>query len=65
MAILGSYAFSIMKAMSTTCVKSNEIGKINAVLSAVESLLPTGVIYVYTKIWEVIRFKEMSIELRN
>ena len=53
MAILGSYAFSIMKAMSTTCVKSNEIGKINAVLSAVESLLPTGVIYVYTELWKV------------
>ena len=50
-----------MKAMSTTCVNSNEIGKINAVLSAVESLLPTGVIYVYTKTWEVLTITTLSV----
>ena len=52
--ILGPYAFSIIKAMSASCVPATELGKINALLSAIESLLPAGIGQVYATIWKVI-----------
>ena len=51
---LSSYSFSIIKAMSVMCVSSGELGKINAVLSALESLFPLVAVQGYTSIWKVI-----------
>ena len=51
---LSSYSFSIIKAMSVMCVSSGELGKINAVLSALESLFPLVAVQGYTSIWRVI-----------
>ena len=51
---LSSYSFSIIKAMSVMCVSSGELGKINAVLSALESLFPLVAVQGYTSIWKVL-----------
>ena len=51
---LSSYSFSIIKAMSVMCVSTGELGKINAVLSALESLFPLVAVQGYTSIWKVI-----------
>ena len=50
---LSSYSFSVIKAMSTMCVSSSELGKINAVLSALESLFPLVAVQGYTSLWKV------------
>ena len=46
--------FSIIKAMSTICVGHSEIGKINAVLAAIENLIPLLGAQGYTFLWKVI-----------
>ena len=38
--IISTYSFSILKAMTVLCVSPNELGKINAVLAALEGLFP-------------------------
>ena len=47
--------FSIIKAMGTICVDHNEIGKINAVLAAIENLIPLALLGAqgYTVLWKV------------
>ena len=52
--LIGPYAFAIVKAMATTCCSSFELGKINAFLSAIESLLPSAVAQIYASVWKVI-----------
>ena len=59
--ILGPYAFSIIKAMSASCVPATELGKINALLSAIESLLPAGIGQVYATIWKVLTLTELVL----
>ena len=54
--IIGPYGFQIVKAMSTNCVTPYELGKINALLSAIDSLLPAGISQIYASIWKVILF---------
>lgn len=49
--IIGSYTFSIIKALSVLCVSNTELGKINAVLSALENVLPIVAIQGYSYIW--------------
>jgi hypothetical protein len=50
MDIVGSYAMSIMRSMLSTCVAPNELGKVYAFLSALESLLPIGIVQAYASI---------------
>ena len=45
--------FSIIKAMGTICVDHSEIGKINAVLAAIENLIPLLGAQGYTVLWKV------------
>ena len=52
--IVGSYASSINRAMLSTCVAPTELGKVYALLSAFDSLLPIGVSQGYTTIFKVI-----------
>ena len=59
--ILGPYAFAIIKAMSASCVPATELGKINALLSAIESLLPAGIGQVYATIWKVLTLTELVL----
>lgn len=61
MDILSSYCFSIIKAMSTLCVAPNELGKINAVLSALENLLPVVAVKAYAGVWGVIGFRSIMM----
>ena len=42
--------------MSTNCVTPYELGKINALLSAIDSLMPAGISQIYASIWKVILF---------
>ncbi len=51
--IVGSYAMSIMRSMMSTCVSPEELGKIYAVLSAFENLLPIGIVQAYASLWKV------------
>ena len=51
--IISTYSFSILKAMTVLCVSPNELGKINAVLAALEGLLPVLGVYGYTSLWNV------------
>ena len=53
MDIISSYTFSIIKALSVLCVSNTELGKINAVLSALENVLPIVAIQGYSYIWEL------------
>ena len=50
---VSSYVFSIIKAMSTICVAHSEIGKINAVLAAIENAIPLLGAQGYTLLWKV------------
>ena len=50
---LSTYVFSIIKAMGTICVDHSEIGKINAVLAAIENLIPLLGAQGYTVLWKV------------
>ena len=50
----GSYSFSIIRSMLSTCVEMTELGKVYAFLSAMDSLLPIGVSQMATYIFEVI-----------
>ena len=52
--------FSIIKAMGTICVDHSEIGKINAVLAAIENLIPLLGAQGYTVLWKVKYFQEFS-----
>ena len=51
--ILGFYAFAILKSMTSLCVTPTELGKINAVLAAIESLFPAPISQLYVYIWKV------------
>ena len=51
--IISAYTFSIIKALSVLCVSNTELGKINAVLSALESILPIVAIQGYSYIWKL------------
>ena len=51
--VMSSYSFSIIKAMSMMCVSKGEIGKVNAVLSAIENLLPVVGVQGYVSLWNV------------
>ena len=51
--VLGFYEFSILKAMSTVCVSPNELGKINALLAAIEGLMPAPIAQIYASLWTV------------
>lgn len=61
--VLGFYAFSILKAMSTVCVSSNELGKINALLAAIEGLMPAPIAQIYASLWTV-SLKKLTYLLR-
>ena len=52
--IIGPYGFQIVKAMSTNCVTPYELGKINALLSAIDSLMPAGISQIYASLWKVL-----------
>ena len=51
--VVGSYAFSITRSMISQCVEVNELGKVFAVLTAIENLVPIGLSQIYTTIFEV------------
>ena len=58
---VGSYAGSIMKSMLSCCVAPDELGKIYALLSALDNLFPLGVTEGYSLIFEVsLRFMYMQ-----
>jgi len=48
----GSYASSIMRSMLSCCVAPDELGKIYALLSAFDNLLPLGITEAYSLIFE-------------
>ena len=51
--IIGSYSFAIIRSMVSTCVAPTELGKVYALLSSFDSLLPIGISQLYTTIFKV------------
>ena len=50
---LGFYAFNIRQSMVSCLVEPDELGKILAFTSAIDSILPIGVTYAYSEIFKV------------
>ena len=51
---LGFYAIQINRSMTSVCVSQYELGKLMAFYSALESLVPIGVGFIYSTVWNVI-----------
>ena len=51
--MVGSYTFSLVRAMLTCCVPLNEFGKIYSVIAALDNLLPIGLSQAYATVWKV------------
>ena len=51
--IIGPYAMSIVRSMMSCCVAPNELGKVYALLSAFDSLVPIGVAQGYSILFKV------------
>jgi hypothetical protein len=51
--LIGTYSMSLIRAMVTCCIPMHEFGKIYAVLTAFENLIPIGVSQAYAEIWKV------------
>jgi len=50
---MGGYSFSASRSIISQCVESHEIGKIFALLSSLESLVPLGMSQAYASLWRV------------
>ena len=62
--IIGPYAMSIVRSMMSCCVAPNELGKVYALLSAFDSLVPIGVAQGYSILFKV-RLLIHTVMLRN
>ena len=49
--IMGGYSFSVARSIVSNCVEPDELGKVFALLSSMESLLPIGMSQVYASLW--------------
>ena len=49
---MGPYAGQVISAMNINCVSQDEIGKISAARTAIETILPIPFQQLYIKIWE-------------
>ena len=49
---MGYYCFSACRSIASKCVESHELGKVFALLSAAESLVPIGMSQAYASIWK-------------
>ena len=67
--LIGAYSMSVIRAMVTCCIPMNEFGKIYAVLTAFENLIPIGVSQVYAELWMVpklvLNFKCFQVKTRE
>ena len=50
---IGYYALNVNKSMCSSCVAQNELGKLMAFYSSVESLAPIVIGFVYKAVWKV------------
>ena len=51
-AVMGTYSFSATKSIISKCVEGNELGKVFALLSSLECLVPIGMSQAYASIWK-------------
>ena len=50
--IMGGYSFSASRSIVSKCVERDELGKVFALLSSLESLVPIGMSQAYATLWE-------------
>ena len=50
--VLGGYSFSASRSIISKCVENDELGKVFALLSSMESVVPIGMSQAYATIWE-------------
>ena len=50
--IMGGYGFSACRSIISKCVEDHELGKVFALLSSAESLIPIGMSQAYASIWK-------------
>ena len=51
--MMGTYVFTIMRAMIANCVPASEIGKVYAMWSSLNNFIPVAVQQIYKEIWTV------------
>ena len=51
--LIGTYSFAVSGAMLSYCIPNDEFGKVFAIIEALESLLPIGIVQAYAQIWKV------------
>merc|ERR1719402_1077366 len=51
--MMGSYSISACKSLISKCVEPDELGKIFALVSSVESVVPIAIEQVYASLWTV------------
>lgn len=49
--VMGGYCFAACRSIVSKCVESHELGKVFALLAALESLVPIGMSQAYASIW--------------
>ena len=49
---MGHYCFSACRSIASKCVENHELGKVFALLSAAESLVPIGMSQAYASLWK-------------
>ena len=49
---MGTYSFSLSKALATNCVETAELGKAFALLSSIDSIAPIALSQLYTTLWK-------------
>merc|ERR1711892_228982 len=50
--LMGSYAFSATRSATSKCVEMHELGKVFALLSSIESLIPIFMTQIYASLWK-------------
>ena len=50
--IMGGYAFAASRSIISKCVEDHELGKVFALLSSAESLIPIGMSQAYASLWK-------------
>ena len=58
--LIGSYSFSIVRAMLSMCVTPNEFGKVNAFVVSVATLVMLVVIQIFASVWGVSKLIEQT-----
>ena len=61
--MIGGYSNSVARALISKCVGLNDLGKVLAMISSMEALIPIGVTQLYVWIWTVSVLRKCVLQL--